>query len=286
MANTFNIDTEEVKRILSLHESFKRKTLNEQPQPTEPKKTVRNRQELADFFSKAKSFGCIKDMNMDFTKFYRTPGEDKAYIKGPSRTKPGFEKRFYDDFTWIGIDPKTNRIDREDKWVCPKMTETPPAPPPQKDANQKKVLEILSTMGWFAEPAPTQVELDQGLFTKIDLSGKDTDENVVDANSKNMDVIEKFGDGKYFEKIFHVYRKEKPQTNLQRVEREKPTRENCRVATENLFNEIERPRQFRLTPKERKDALELFKDCAQNSAFLGIRGNKFKTVAQKYGVSY
>lgn len=283
MANKSKIDNEEIKRILSLHESFKRKTLKEQVQPSLPEKKVKNRQELSEFFSKAKSFGCINDSNMDFSKFYRTPGEVRAYIKGPSRTKPGFEKRFYDNFTWAGVDPKNNnKIDIEGKWACAKMFETPA---PQKDANQKKVLEILGTMGWFAEPAPTKVELDQGLFSKVDLSGKDTDEDVVNANSMNTDIIEKFGDGKYFKEIFHIYKKEKPVTNLQRVEREKPNRENCRIATENLFNEIERPRQYRMSSKERKDALEMFRDCAQNSAFLGIRGNKFKTVAQKYGVT-
>jgi hypothetical protein len=52
-------------------------------------------------------------------------------------------------------------------WTCEELSKPPQV---KLDANQNKVLEIIGKQGWFATPVPTEVEVEDGTFTKEDLT--------------------------------------------------------------------------------------------------------------------
>jgi hypothetical protein len=51
-------------------------------------------------------------------------------------------------------------------WTCEELNKPAEV---KLDANQNKVLEIIGKQGWFATPVPTDVEVEDGTFTKEDL---------------------------------------------------------------------------------------------------------------------
>ena len=52
-------------------------------------------------------------------------------------------------------------------WTCEELDKPVQV---KLDANQNKVLEIIGKQGWFATPVPTDVEVEDGTFTKEDLT--------------------------------------------------------------------------------------------------------------------
>jgi hypothetical protein len=52
-------------------------------------------------------------------------------------------------------------------WTCEELSKPAQV---KLDANQNKVLEIIGKQGWFASPVPTDVEVEDGTFTKEDLT--------------------------------------------------------------------------------------------------------------------
>ena len=52
-------------------------------------------------------------------------------------------------------------------WTCEELSKPAQV---KLDANQNKVLEIIGKQGWFATPVPTDVEVEDGTFTKEDLT--------------------------------------------------------------------------------------------------------------------
>jgi hypothetical protein len=52
-------------------------------------------------------------------------------------------------------------------WTCEELSKPAEV---KLDANQNKVLEIIGKQGWFATPVPTEVEVDDGTYTKEDLT--------------------------------------------------------------------------------------------------------------------
>jgi hypothetical protein len=126
MNKKFIIESEEIKRILSLHKAHKI-GLSEQQSTTQPSTTKppqKSRQEIIQFFATAKDKGCLTDPTLKYDTPYKFTGENAYYIKGPSHSMKGMVKRVYDDFTWAIVDPKDGRKLKEATWVCSALTKT------------------------------------------------------------------------------------------------------------------------------------------------------------------
>ena len=115
MSKKFILENEEVMRILSLHKEQKNKIEEQTKSSTS---TKRSRADLIDFYTKAKTNGCITDQNLDLSNFFRVAGQDRAYVKGPSASMKGMVKRVYDDFSWEVVDPATGKALKGNKWSC------------------------------------------------------------------------------------------------------------------------------------------------------------------------
>lgn len=252
------IESEEVLRILTLHENYKKGLVVEQAQK-------RNRVELIQFFATAKANGCLPAQGLDYENPKRMTGEDKAYIKGPSASMKGMDKRVYDDFTVAVVDPTSGAVLKTGTWSCKGLepVKEDPNKPKPLDANQKRVLEIIKPSGFFNEPAPTDVEVDLGKFVKIDLTGTKNDEGIDDGG-----LVEKYS--KYFPesdfpKGFFVYKvvNTLPTADVSRKSKVEVTAESCKTAIENLWNYNDSPRNFPLNAQEIADNRVIVETCAE-----------------------
>jgi hypothetical protein len=80
-------------------------------------------QESLNFFLKARSSKCLNDESLDYGKVYKTSNGDRSYIKGPSHSLPGNEKRIYSDFTFEVVSPETGRVLRKGTWTCSQLSQ-------------------------------------------------------------------------------------------------------------------------------------------------------------------
>jgi len=264
MGKKYIIETEEVQRILSLHEGYKKTLMSEQAASATNKK---NRQELIQFFANAKANGCLTDQNLVYDAPYRLAGEDRSYIKGPSGSMKGKDKRVYDDFTYAIVEPATGVVLKQGTWTCsqlqPKKEEPKKEGPKPLNSNQTKVLDLIKPSGWFHEPAPTDVEVDQKLYQKLDLSGAKNDKDVSD----DLGLVTKYS--KYFPTTdfadgFFVYKKTSPQTPIvQRKAGLTVTAESCKIAIETLWDSVKNPNSYSLTDQEVSDYKRTAEICAQ-----------------------
>ncbi len=128
-------------------------------------------------------------------RFEKATQKDVILGKG---AKDGTSFVFYADGTL-----KNLKSGKSHPWVCDAMNVVPETP---LTVNQSKVLEIIGRTengGWFVKPIPTDVEVEDGTFTKEDLSAPSSGETILTRYSK------------YFPNQFFVYRKggKKPQVN-------------------------------------------------------------------------
>lgn len=243
------IESEEVMRILTLHENYKKKLVVEQAQK-------RNRVELIQFFATAKANGCLPAQGLDYENPKRMTGEDRAFIKGPSASMKGMDKRVYDDFTVEVVDPTSGAVLKKGDWSCKQMEPKKPVEPkkeePKKedpnkpkplDKNQNDVLAIIKRQGWFNEPAPSDVQVDLGNFQKIDLTGEKNGEDFDDTTGF-IEKYQKYFPSSSFPNGFFVYKKNATQRTNTRRERVEVTGESCRAAIENLWNNVYNPKSF------------------------------------------
>ena len=131
------------------------------------------------------------------------------------------------------------------------------------DRNQTQVLKMVKEIGWTNEPAPTDVEVDAGLFEKM---------NLADPNSELGKTY-----SKYFPKFsttgFFVY---KPKTVAQPAAQPTTgnpviTTESCRTAIEGLYNNKRSPRTYPLSPEliaQYNDTVLTCAEPANKSKFL------------------
>lgn len=292
MGKKYSIETEEVQRILSLHEGYKKTLVNEQAASAATKK---NRQELIQFFANAKSYGCLTDPNLAYDSPYRLGTEDRSYIKGPSGSMKGKDKRVYDDFTYAIVEPATGVVLKSGPWPCPQLQPTKVEPkkegPKPLNPNQTKILELIKPSGWFHEPAPTDVEVDQKLYQKLDLSGTKNVEGVSD----DLGLVDKYS--KYFSKTefpdgFFLYKKSNNQTPI--VKRKAGltvTAESCKMAIENLWNSVKNPNSYSFSDQEVSDFKTIAEICAQpenSEKFLlrfGLKNKLKDLVNSKYRIN-
>jgi hypothetical protein len=278
MLKKYNLDTEEIQRILSLHESYKKTLMKEDTT------TKKSRAELEQFFSKAKALGCLKDQNLVFDSFFNIKGENRSYIKGPSKQDNTKVKRIYDDFTWSVIDPASGAVIREGSWSCPQLQSKEPvkgdnnlndkkegmkkAETSELGQTQMDVLKIIKPMGWFHEPKPSEVEIDQGFFEKLDLTNqfnekKEGDDEFVDSSGL-VDKYKKYFPSTQFKEGFFVYKKAKPSLPTVKSQQGlKPTTEACKIAIETLWNDVQNPMSYSLTDQEKIDYKKMVEVCTQ-----------------------
>jgi hypothetical protein len=253
------IESEEVMRILTLHENYKKGLVVEQSQK-------RNRVELIQFFATAKANGCLPAQGLDYENPKRMTGEDKAYIKGPSASMKGMDKRVYDDFTVAVVDPTSGAVLKTGTWSCKGLepVKEDPNKPKPLNANQKRALEIIKLSGFFNEPAPTDVEVDLGKFDKIDLTGKKNSEDFADADGLVKDYSKYFL-ATDFPNGFFVYKAVGglPTANVTKKGKIEVTAESCKTAIENLWNYNDSPRNYPLNAQEIADNRVIVETCAE-----------------------
>ena len=168
-----------------------KKNIFEQPQP--------NTGTDLDKLKRAIDAGCIakykwfvpltggKDQKYPSLRKETATGKDVIAGKG---AKDGTVFLFYADGTL-----KNLKSGKSHPWVCDAMNVVPETP---LTVNQSKVLEIIGRTengGWFVKPVPTDVEVEDGTFTKVDLSAPSSGETILSRYSK------------YFPNQFFVYRK-------------------------------------------------------------------------------
>jgi hypothetical protein len=158
------------------------------------------------------------------------------------------------------------------------------------DSNQNKVLELLKPLNWFHEPAPTDVEVDQNLYQKLDLTGtKNVDLKNVDGGEDLVNKYSKYFPAANFDKGFFVYKKTKDtEPSVTKNNGIKPTPESCKIAIENLWNTVDKPNRYQLNDKEIADYKREAELCSESPDIFLLRfglKNKLKDlVNSKYRI--
>jgi hypothetical protein len=160
------MESEEVKRILSLHRQENNK-IQEQSSSLSTASVKKTRQELTIFFTKAKTIGCLTDKNLDYSNFFSTKGGDKAYIKGPSISMPGMVKRVYDDFSWEIVDPKTGQSLKKSVWKCDEISNDTSQSDSDAVLKEKKEKEGWMEYSELVGKGFSQLQADQGVYDTI-----------------------------------------------------------------------------------------------------------------------
>lgn len=244
------IDTNEVQRILFLHENYKNSLLTEQLK----EKTI---EEVLKWFADAKRAGCLKDPNLNYNSVFKTKNDDgtfKHFIKGPSNSMQGKIKRVYDDYTVEIVEPTTGNALRSSTWKCSLQDNSQVIKP--LNSNQNEVLRRIKLQGgWFHEPTPTEVEIKMNNFEQQDLT---------DEISDLSKIYSTWFTKEQFPKGFFVYKKTTKQPDLAGpVEKIEVDAEGCRKAIEGLWNNYKNPRSYPITPEVRNNFRETAKMCAE-----------------------
>jgi hypothetical protein len=138
--------------------------------------------------------------------------------------------------------------------------------PKPLNGNQLKVLELMKPLRWFNTPVPTDVEVDNGMFLKMDLSKTDGGGF---ANLSNEDIALAGKYYKYFEKDypkgFFVYKKVSAQTptNIGQASKVEITIESCKAAIESLYNNMISPRTYPLEVEDKNTHKNTAKLCIE-----------------------
>jgi len=258
--SNFLIEESEKNRILKMHNSLKEQV---QSSPDQPSMSDLEKLKYA-------LDNCIKEyvwFTPDPQPLRKTKsGKDVIYGKG----KSGAVFYFYAD------KPMVNQSSgSKNKWVCD--FKPAPAKPTTLNSDQSDVIERLKKENWFTEPKPTQVAIDNREVKVVDLT---------DPQSELGRTYSKYFSTKDFPKGFLVYQKveSSEDVDIDPIERDNPSGKQCRTSINNLYNNIIKPNQYKLTPKQEKDNVEIVRKCAENKRFLGIGGNKLDKVARRHGI--
>ena len=258
----FLIEDREKNRILKMHNSLK-----EQTQASDDQPIMSDLEKL-----KYALDNCIKSyvwFTPDPTPLRKTKsGKDVIVGKG----KSGDMFYFYADLSVINANTGTKK-----NWICDFKPTPQPVKPVTLNSDQQDVIDRLKSENWFTEPKPSQVAIDKR-EVKV--------ENLADPQSNLGRLYSKYFPAKDFPKGYMVYQKvqDSEEVDIDPIERDKPSGKQCRTSINNLFNNIERPNQYKLTPKQERDNVEIVRKCAENTRFLGIGGNKLEKVARRHGI--
>lgn len=243
------ISESEVKEILSMHKSLK--------EQDEKKISLDVTSDLVKL-RKAITAGCLKN-----GKILTNANQSKYVYRATSKTGKTV------DFT-ADMNYKFGDGSKSGKWKCDEIAQmeasaqtaaliSAQVEKTKLDDNQTKVLELLKPKGWFHEPAPTDVEVDQGLFEKLNLA------DIAD-QSKNPYG---FKYGKWFSNKFptgfYIYKKivdqEQEKTTLgTKVE---ISAQSCKAAIESLYNNMTSPHTYPLTAEDLKSYKDTTTICSE-----------------------
>jgi hypothetical protein len=267
----FRITEEEVSNILSMHKVLMNEQMSKSVDVNNPEYKV-----LIDGIKKNCLSGgkeILKDNN------------GKYYYRKPSIKEPGKEIDFFADMTYKFVDGS-----KSGKWKCEGLIElntvqdsSTQSDPKTLNANQLKVLEFIKPLRWSNTPVPTDVEIDNGMFLKMDLS-KDDGGGVDYKNLTDQDVALAAKYYKYFTGFtngFFVYKKVGTQTptDIGKGSRVEITIESCKMAIESLYNNMESPRSYPLENEDKNNYKNTAKICiepANKGKFFGRFGLKSK----------
>jgi hypothetical protein len=253
-------------RILQMH-GF----LREQVQPSETEEQILNR---------ARKQGCIAK----YTWF--TPDEDEGIRRTKSgksvitgKGSNGDTYYFYGNMDVVNANTKAKKT-----WTCDKKT---------LNDNQRVSLKQLSDIGWFSTPKPTDVELDMGLYRKINLSDGEPDKTTM--NPEEFQIVNTYN--KYFSddypkgtNDFYVYKKTVGQPKAPgKVQRVEVTGKSCKTSIENLYKYMKSPNTYPMTDNEKRADVLIAQRCAEpanKQRFLLRFGldKKLELIARKYGI--
>jgi hypothetical protein len=254
-------------RILQMH-GF----LREQVQPSETEEQVLDR---------ARKQGCIAKYTW-FTpdEGIRRTKSGKSVITGKGSN--GNTYYFYGDMNIVNANTGAKKT-----WTCEKINTT------SLNDNQRVSLKQLSDIGWFSTPKPTDVELDMGLYRKINLS--DGEPNETTMNPEEFQIVKTYN--KYFmtdypkgTNDFYVYKKTVTQPKAPgKIEKVETPGKSCKTSIENLYKHMDSPNTFPMTDNEKRADVLIAQRCAESAnkkRFLLRFGldKKLQLIAREYGI--
>jgi hypothetical protein len=251
----FRITEEEVSNILSMHKVLMNEQMSKSVDVNNPEYKV-----LIDAVKKNCLSGgkeILKDDN------------GKYYYRKPSIKQPGKEIDYFADMTYKFIDGS-----KSGKWKCEGLIElntvqdnSTQSDPKTLNANQLKVLEFIKPLRWSNTPIPTDVEIDNGMFLKMDLSKQDGGgADYKNLSKEDVDLAAKYY--KYFTDFkngFFVYKKVSSQTptNIGRASKVEITIESCKDAIESLYDNMISPRTYPLEVEDKNTHKNTAKLCIE-----------------------
>lgn len=249
-------------RILQMH-GF----LREQVQPSETEEQILDR---------ARKQGCIAKYTW-FTpdEGIRRTKSGKSVITGKGSN--GDTYYFYANMDVVNANTKTKKT-----WTCEKINTL--------NDNQRVSLIQLGDIGWSTTPKPTDVEVDMGLYRKINLSDDKPDEETM--NPEEFELVKTYS--KYFMTDypdgFYVYKKTVGQPKAPgKVQRVEVTGKSCKTSIENLYKYMKSPNTYPMTDNEKRADVLIAQRCAEpanKQRFLLRFGldKKLELIARKYGI--
>jgi hypothetical protein len=261
MKKILTSDTEKIK-ILQMH-GF----LREQVQPSETEEQILDR---------ARKQGCIAKYTW-FTpdEGIRRTKSGKSVITGKGSN--GNTYYFYADMNILNANTGAKKT-----WTCEK-TNTTSLNTTSLNDNQRTVLELLRPLNWTNTPKPTDVEVDLGLYQKMNLSDETTELGKIYSKYFSNDYPKGTND-------FYVYKKTVTQPNAPgKVERVEATAESCKTSIESLYNHMRSPNTYPIEDSTKRSYVSTAQRCAEpaNKRLFLLRfglDKKLESIARKYGI--
>jgi len=267
-----NLTETEIKNILDLHiqEKTKKSFFVEQ---------AGSLRSQLDYFIKS---GCISGGTIGPVES-KNPNKQLAIIK-PSVKDPNKEIYFFIDFTYGSYDDTGKFVFGGGKWKCDEIGKiSQKTNTTSLNDNQRTVLELLRPLNWTNTPKPTDVEVDLGLYQKMNLSDETTELGGIYSKYFSNDYPKGTND-------FYVYKKTVTQPNAPgKVERVEATAESCKTSIESLYNHMRSPNTYPIEDSTKRSYVSTAQRCAEpaNKRLFLLRfglDKKLESIARKYGI--
>jgi hypothetical protein len=151
-------------------------------------------------------------------------------------------------------------------------------------------MEFLKPLRWFNTPVPTDVEVDNKMFLKMDLTGLNDKINQELSSTDNA-LVDRYKQWfvKDYPNGFFVYKRNtgtQAPTEIGKGARVETTIESCKTAIESLHNNLISPRTYPLEPEEKTIFRNTTRTCIEPAnkgkffARFGLK-NKVKELRQQ-----
>jgi hypothetical protein len=266
------ISESEVNQILSMHKSLK--------EQDEKKNTLDTTSDLVKL-NNAITAGCLKG-----GKLYTNTDQTKYVYRATS--KSGKTVDFTADMNYKFTDGS-----KSGKWKCDEIGKIEQTNTTSLNDNQRVSLKQLGDIGWSTTPKPTDVELDMGLYRKINLSDNEPEED--EKYPEESELVKTYN--KYFmteypkgKNDFYVYKKTVSQPKAPgKIERVETPGKSCKTSIDNLYKHMDSPNTFPMTDNQKRADVLIAQRCAESAnkkRFLLRFGldKKLQLIARKYGI--